>query len=326
MARRTPKADSVETTEVTTDESTATQTTTEAPASEATTKKSSKKEKVVSETATPEVEIDLTEFTNAAKAALDSADKATGAVPQESIDSVNKVYRTLEGQKGKNAARHSLDAQMKDALEGNGEYAEVEQTARFILARGFMAIRDGLKASGGTTPKAPADPTEAFVQKVTAIRLAYAEVTANVPEGVSEDWAAKADELAASVADDIAKLKGFDPESGEDAPEVNPVAKAALKLAEGKAVRGGGGSRKAFDGPRRDVMKHVESAFADKEVGAFLTVTEVAKAQSEEYGDDRPSAGAVSARFFGKDGEVKTVGNLQGVAEPGQPRGIRKVA
>src|SRR5690606_11322577 len=124
---------------------------TEAPVSKST----KKKEKVVSETPTPEVEIDLTAFNAAVQSAMEQADASTGEVAPEVIGEVNKVYRTLDGAKPKNAARATLDVAMKAALEGDGEYADMDKMERFLKARGYVSIRDGLTAGGSSTPKAP---------------------------------------------------------------------------------------------------------------------------------------------------------------------------
>lgn len=314
MARRTPKAtDNTATEEVTTDATEAT----EAPSK----KSNNKKEKVVSDTTTTEVEFDLTEFNTAVQAALESSDPTSGIVSPEGVEQVNVVYRSIDGLKNKNAARNALESEMKAALEGKGEYEAMSQMDRFLRARGYVSIREGLAAaskSGGSS-KAPADPTDAFVQQAVSLRLAYSEVVSNVPEGVAEDWSTRADELAASLSGDMDKLRNAE---GDEKPEVHPVARQAFKLSRGKGFRGG--ARRTYEGARRDVLTHVKQVFENLQPGSTLTVTEVAKAESAEYGSDRPSPGAVSARFF-KDGEPVEVDGLVGYIPEEGARGIRKL-
>lgn len=287
-------------------------TVTEAPVEEPTTDEAPAEE-------TEEKEVDLTAFNEAVEAALAEADTSTGDIPKASIDAVNKVYREIEGLKGKNAARTSLDVAMKKAL--------VEEK-NLQKAKGYVFIKDGLSAgSGGSSaPKAPADPTQAFVQKVVALQLAVDEVIGNVPEGVSDEWTEKADELRGSLADDLASYREYLASTDEDAeaPEVSPVVRQAFKLASGRGT--GGGSARVAGGPRRDVEKHLIQVFADLESGAFLTVNEIAKAASTEYGDDRPSAGAVSARLFPKGRDTYEANGLKAVpAEDGKSRGVIKL-
>lgn len=269
------------------------------------------------ETKTEDKPVDLGPFQTAAEAAISQADPSTGDLPKDAIDSVNKVYREIDGIKGKNAARAWLDEQMKAAIMGKD----------ILRARTFVSLKDGLSAgSGSTGPKAPADPTQAFVQKVVALRLATDQVIGNVPEGVGDDWTEKADELYASLGDDVTAYKAYMDSDDEDAeaPEVSPVVRQAFKLASGRGAAGGSG--RVSGGPRRDIEKHLLQVFADLEVGSFLTVNEIAKAASTEYGDDRPSAGAVSARLFPKGRDAYSANGLQATNEEGKVRGATKVA
>jgi hypothetical protein len=259
--------------------------------------------------------VDLEPFKASAEAAIGQADKTTGDLSEEVIDSVNKVYREIEGVKGKNQARAWLDEEMKSAIMGKD----------IFRARSIVNLKDGLSAgSGSSGPKTPADPTTAFVQKVVALRLATDEVIGNVPEGVSEEWTGKADELLASLTDDIASYRAYVASTDEDAeaPEVSPVVRQAFKLASGRGSSGGSG--RVAGGPRRDIEKHLIQVFEGLEDGSFLTVNEIAKAASTEYGDDRPSAGAVSARLFPKGRDSYNANGIVAVNEEGSVRGARK--
>jgi hypothetical protein len=283
--------------------------TTEAPVEETTEESTETTEKAE---ATP---VDLTAFKAAAEEAVAGADESTGDVTAEGVDALNKVYREIDGVKGKNQARGWLEDQMKAAIVGRD----------IIKAKAYVMLKDGLSAgSGGGAPRPPADPTLAFTQRVTALQLALTEVTSHVPEGVGETWAENADKLVAELDGEMDAYREFLASDDEDAeaPEVSPVVRQAFKLAAGRGV-GSGASR---SGPRRDIEKHLVQVFSDKEVGSFLTVNEIAKASSTEYGDDRPSAGAVSARLFPKGRDAYSANGIEASAEEGKPRGARKTA
>ena len=70
---------------------------------------------------------------------------------------------------------------------------------------------------------------------------------------------------------------------------------------------------------RRDIGAHIASAFAELPDGTFLTVREIRRHRSDEYGDEFPSAGAISARLFPSSGRCTVPG-----VEPGEnERGVR---
>jgi hypothetical protein len=241
-------------------------------------------------------EPDLTAFTAAVEAAVAERDTSTGEVPASGIEAVNVQYRELDTA-GKRAGRDYCDEGVK-----KGVAALDVQTAR-----AYSMVRDNLQAgSKSSTPKAPADPALAFVQSQAALRLASTLVERpEVPE--DRDLDAEVEALVASLADDVTKLKAYEADTSEekgDAPSVSPVIRRAFKLAAGKSSGGGSGrATSTFDGPRRSTKKHIEEAFAEQEVGAFLTVAQIANFTSEEYGDDHPSQGAISARLW-PDGDA----------------------
>jgi hypothetical protein len=70
---------------------------------------------------------------------------------------------------------------------------------------------------------------------------------------------------------------------------------------------------------RRDIGAHIVSAFEGLAEGTFLTVGEIRAHRSHEYGDEFPSAGAISARLFPSNGRCTVPG-----VEPGEnERGVR---
>lgn len=275
------------------------------------------------ETPAPEAETkapaDLTAFKAAVTEAITEADASTGVLPETAIAKVNEQYRAVEGNSGKGEARKFLEEQMLAAV------ADLDA----VKARSYSDLKGNLTAAGGSSStKAPADPTAAFVQRVASLRLAQVIVEGSRPEGegIDEKIEALVSESLASVEAQVAYLADESEDKG-DGPELSPVVRAAFKAASGKAT---GGTRKSGgSGVRRDIAKHIQSAFADKEAGAFLSIAEIAKHKSAEYGDDSPSQGAISARLFNDSGKT-TVEGVEPVQkdtiEGGNPKGARKVA
>lgn len=270
-----------------------------------------------------EAVLDISSFNTALDTALAEMDSTTGTLAPGQIAPVVKAYADLDGTKAKAAARQVLETGIKEGLDKN----EIPK------ARALNSIRAELSKGKASSPKKdaePVDPTQAFVETVTALRLAYSHVITNVPEGVAENWEAQSNELAGTAAADVTTLVAWNGEG--EAPEVSPVAKRALGLAKGRTVKAGksagGGTRAPFTGTRRNVAKHIESAFADKPVGAVMTIAEVVSHKSEEYGDDHPSPGAVSARLFDtKTGEATSIDGFEGVLAAGdKPKSVRKTA
>jgi hypothetical protein len=271
-----------------------------------------------------EAEVDLTAFSSAVEAAVtdeEKRDKDTGDLAAELIEPVNHAFRDLEGAKAKNKARAHLNGLMKDAMND----------LNMPLARSYMLLSDGLSA--GPSAKAerqPADPTEAFVQKVVGLQLAVALATENLPEGVDEAWKAKANELfteSKSVAQEFLEWSRSDADDKGDEPDVSSVVKAAVKLAQGKAAKVGSsrGTGTPHEGPRRDIAKHIYEAFEGQAPGTFLTIAEIRKFHSEEYGDNPPSAGAISARLFPTGGGKCTLEGVVPDTNENNKKGARKI-
>lgn len=245
----------------------------------------------------PKPEADLSAFHAAVAAAVAESDSDTGTVPEASIAKVTEEYRKLEGIKAKNEAKKYVNEQMKDAMNsGNlaGARANLQISDEALIAAA---------AAGHRAERVPADPTEAFVQRVATLNLARNLVSA--PEGVSEDWESKVTEMVESSEESAREYLAWleaDSESRGNEPDVTSVVRNAAKLAVGKTAKAGtvrtGGS---FTGERRDIGAHILNAFEGKELGTFLSIAEIRNAKSPEYGDQLPSAGAISARLFPKD-------------------------
>lgn len=284
MARRGPKQDSKNT-----------------PAPEAEGSVATDTEAPVVEAPKEDKPIDLTAFKEAVASAVAEADDSTGVVPTANIEAVTAEYRKLEGLKAKNAAKKVVATGMKDEMDSDN----------LAGARAYLMLQDQalVAASGGGSKaeKVPADPTEAFVQRVATLQLGYHLATNSVPEGVTDGWQEKVTE---AVNESLAQADAYrawlhnDSEDRGDEPEVTAVVRNAVKLSEGKQARAGSGQRGAsHEGPRRSIESHVVNAFADKEVGTFMKIAEIRNVRSEEYGDNPPSAGAISARLFPKSGK-----------------------
>lgn len=258
------------------------------------------------------------------KAAADSAvkaedvDKDTGHLHEGLKAPVSLAYSAMPGAKGKNAAKTYLQEKMQQGmLDG------VEDPAQYIVARSYLQLfkevpKDaGAKPAGGDKPTVVVDPTEAFVARIAALLIAPNLTT--VPEGVTDDWKDKAKAKAQELQGQVASYRnwltanvGKSDEEKSAKPEVDAIVEAAAKVASGraagkaprKAAAAGGTTTSAgssYSGPRRNVVEHIRQAFEGHPVGTWLSNAEIAKFQSTEYGDDRPSSGAVSARLFKKD-------------------------
>lgn len=286
-------------------------------------------EEVVDETTTPDTEaaestpaedadeVDLSAFESAVAEALEQRDSATGDLPEASISAVQKAYRDLPtGAKVKNRAKGILQAGVKEGMDQKS----------LPLARANMILLDSLASAGRSTTRVerePVDPTEAFVGRVAALALADHLVKSNVPEGVADDWTARASELVSAsteAADQYFAWLHSDSEDKGDEPEVSAVVKSAVRLAQGRSTRGARGSvsRAPYAGPKREIGKHISEAFADKQSGDFMTIAELKAFRSEEYGDSAPSPGALTARLFPQSGKCTLEDVTPGTNEQGK--------
>lgn len=271
-------------------------------------------------------ELDLTGFKVAVATAVAERDMDTGTLPVAQIESVKAVYRELEGAKAKGAARKYLQDQLRDAIN------------RMDMAEGksIMELSDAMASAGSAAKaaaeKAPADPTDAYVQRLSLLNLAYNLAYADRPDSVNEDEArAKAETLVQEHTDAATQYYTWIQKPADergDEPEVDSLVKKAVKVAMGKVIsagtsgRGGGGSA---GGPRRNVSKHIQEAFAEQPPGTFLLIAEIAKFKSSEYPEGDVSQGAVSSRLFPSSGKVTVEGVKPGVNEADK-RGAYKLA
>lgn len=254
---------------------------------------------------------DVEAFENVVNDAVEAADTSTGTVSASDLEAVAQAYHNVTGGiKYKNLAKAYVNDQMKAALPA-GEYTK---------AVSFNEISDHLLTTKAPSrPSAPkVDPAIAYAERIAALEVAR-EVLAESATGDVAEWEPIDTERAVSEALAYVEWDNDENHDEDDEPELSPIAAAAVKLVQGKgmgkrSVRGSR-PRRSFTGTRRNVAAHIASAFADLDSGEFLTVGQIVAHNSDEYGDDHPSSGAVSARLdseTGVDGVEPSV-NAKGV-------------
>jgi hypothetical protein len=271
-----------------------------------------------------EVEADLAPFQQSAQAGVAQRDTSTGDLPEGTLEPVLEAYRNLPSTKDRNRAKNWLKDQMKDAMAGMD----------LSLARAFLTLSESMTTSHAKAPveRRPADPLAAWRSNLLTSTIAYGELagSAKPEEGNVEEITSLAS--STEVVDEINAYRAWlDTEVGEDeerpeAPGVRPEVVQAFRLVRGSKRRAaGGGTSTPHDGPRRDLGKHIEAAFADVKSGDFLSVAEIRKFRSEEYGDEQPSAGAISARLFPSKGECTVEGIRPGTGGEKGTKGAYKI-
>lgn len=262
-------------------------------------------------------------------------DAATGTLSDALVEQVRLAFGKLPGGNTKASARPRVRAYV------DGKLAEAMNEGDMPAARSFYALQqEALVARGGDRSLTKVtDPTEMLVHQLTALWLA--PYLAVVPEGVAEDWSEQVDALGRELVEPTQQyrvwLDANEDERGEE-PEVHEVIRAAGRIARGKAARitraksgSGGGEasgavRAAYTGTKRNVARHILQAFEGRPVGTVMSVGEIAKFKSDEYGDDKVSQGAVSARIWAEGG--CTVDGIEAVMTADNPpkKAARKVA
>ncbi len=245
----------------------------------------------VTEVEVAEEAIDLTAFETAVSAAVAGADENTGEVPEVGVAAVRDAYQALPGIKAKNAAKASLSDQLKQHLAD----------MKIVEARSVMVLTERATVAGkSSAPKREVDYQEQFESKVATLTLALYLAQKQVPEGVdAEAGIAKATSLAGE-----AFPEALDVMADEDSETESALIKAAVKLATSKARKGG---TRVSSGERRDLGAHISEAFDSVESGVFLSVAAIKKFKGSVYGDDQPSAGAITNRLEPKSGKPTTI-------------------
>jgi hypothetical protein len=280
-------------------------------------------EQPADQAAKPKAEVNLSSFTSAVESAITQA--GDGELDDASKGTVVEAYRELEGQGAKNKARkHLRDEVTRYVMANNLSAAKTLSVLNEVLSEA------GSKSS--STPRAaktPVDPTEAYVQRGAALTIALALHGENKPEGVKDNAGELITEAYNAHYGEAARLLAFQQGDKEgDAPEVADVASDAVRILAGRKTRAASGAAstgavRTYNGPQRSIAKHIESAFAKVEVGTHLKVADIVNHTSDEYGQDKPSAGAVSSAL--KSANFKVAGVEPDSAET-RPFGATKVA
>lgn len=267
----------------------------------------------------------LAAFIAAADAVAAEADESGHLTPDQLSPAVI-AYRAIEGGiKVKNQGKEHVSSSMKAALlSGPDGFAKA---SAWNLIQDAILSAPGKAAGGDKEPTPPANPAKAYAERVATFRTAFALVAAEPVEGY-EEFLPDETALATEAKRYLDWAASTDEDKG-DAPEISPVALAAAKLSLGKPAKvrkakgESAGTGAVYTGPRRDVAVHIENAFADKPSGTFLKISEIRAVPSDEYGDDAPSAGAVSARLFPASGKCTVAGVVPGKDADGN-RGATK--
>jgi hypothetical protein len=255
---------------------------------------------------------DLTEFEAAIEAAVESRDRDTGTIDTSTLGAVNAAYQALDGAKAKAAARKILSDKMFEAMN------DVEMAK----AKSYHDVQAGLSAAKSATAggreRVPADPTEAFVDRVVAVGLAYQLTSLDVPEGVEGNWQDRANAKTGDLFTQAQAYKAWreqPEESRGDAPEIEAPVRAAFRIADGRAAgsRRLGGVSTPGTQVRRNIAEHIKQAMDDVPEGEFRTIAQIRAFKSSEYGDESPSAGAISARLFPGGDSTKCTLVKQGI-------------
>jgi len=253
------------------------------------------------------------------RAAEASGGETNGEPDEALIPELVTQYQALEGAKNKRTARDRIKAISEQCMNEDN----------FYTAKAAMLLDDKLvsakTAKAPRAAKAPTDPTPAFLENLYALYLAfqYAGAAQVQPEGLAADWR---EQYSARIKDLEKELETF-LESGSDVstlPESSLIPKA-IKLGTLRKPKSSGSSGprvNGYSGPPRSIVKHINEAFANVASGTFLKIGDIAKFESQEYGSDHPSPGAIS----GQVKNTKFATNFPGLeaAEENGKKGIRK--
>lgn len=269
-------------------------------------------------------------YVSTVNAIVDERDPQSGVLTTEQIEAANEAYSALPDAKAKAAARKWTEQSMLNSVR------DMEQTR----AMAYYTVQEKRKVSSTSTPKPvaePVDPTEDFVSRLVAYQLAFQTLASHVPDGVTVDqetWfgmVSKQTEALQAEREIYDAWYTGDKETRGEEPKVSPEVIAGAKLAYGrggrlrKSAASSASTRKPFDGVRRNIARHIASAFADKNPGDWMSINEIVNHRSDEYGDEPPSAGAVSARLY-PSGKECTLNTKDGVPVGPQDRDNKKGA
>lgn len=264
----------------------------------------------------------------------DERDPGTGVLSDALKTEIKQKYIDLPAGQGKDSARQQVKEWVKSLIEASIVTLAGERARTFFLVQSECLNAKGAGAGTGSAVVKQVDPVEEYVNEVVALYIA--PYLLPKPEGTPDDVTAKVNARAEELFKHIAPYSQWlygDPEQRGDEPEVPDEVRRAGRIATGKATRAastrkraasGSGEattstpRASYNGPRRDVAKHVAEYFAGQPSGYVALMGEIAKFQSTEYGDDRPSSGAVTARIWPTSGNASTISGVEAVMKDGK--------
>jgi hypothetical protein len=248
----------------------------------------------------------IAEFHNKVAEAQREADDTTGVADKAHLEAAVLAYRAITGGiKYKNLGKKWLQGEISSAINDG----------RFPNAVTLNAINEAIQAGAASAePAVVVDPKEEYGKLVAAHVTALDYLRENVPTE-AEGYEVPDTDSAFAELESYLDWEGTEDRDEDDKPELGEVATAALAILKGKKVRQA--TRKAsgvravsYDGPRRSVANHIESAFEGVASGTFLKIAEIANHTSTEYGDDHPSSGAIAAALVPKSGKEREWSNL----------------
>lgn len=194
--------------------------------------------------------------------------------------------------------------------------AFVDQVVALYIAPFMVQVPDGVAQNWADLVNAESekliDVARDYAEhqnKIAAHEAKVAEHEAKV-QALPED---ATDEQRSTLATEGEALTAEGEALEKATAETSDVVKVGFRLARGRAASaprakkastggtsGGTSTTRAprGDGTRKNIATHILNAFAGKPVGTILSINEVVKTPSDEYGSESPSPGAVSARLF----------------------------
>ena len=241
--------------------------------------------------------VDLTAFEAALDAILaphraaEAAGEATSGKPDEElVPALIEAYTALDGAGAKRKARNLVAEIGETAMREDHFF-----TAKCAMILGNEKLVAAKAAKAAKEPKAPVDPTGDFINHLLTLNLAYQYAVANPPAGIAVEW-------PNTYTEQLEKLQVEVPDISEDnQPAEGSILARAVKVgtqkASKKTTRASSGPRVGvYSGPPRSIATHIKETFAAQPVGTFLKIGEISKFESQEYGSDNPSPGAISGQ------------------------------
>lgn len=220
---------------------------------------------VATEVETPD--FDLARF----KDAVENVISDPSDISKEDINKARVEYRALS-RKGMTAARNYVESEgTKAVMEGN-----LPQAQALIKLGQELKKAPSTAGQGKGSSTRPTDPTEAYLQDISVVQLAYSLVALNKPKEVAGDVDTR---LAAILTEDaqtqgLAYREWIENKFEGEEPEAPEFVKQAARVSLGRAPKGQGRKGKA-----------IEEAKAAEEAAQAAETVDPAAAQAEAYAE-----------------------------------------